>query len=68
MTLEEFLHEFNALTPEDKRRVLMAIGPQFCREIMSHPDMMEEMRRWCQSFMPPAEMRDMMERMMNRKP
>jgi hypothetical protein len=68
MTFEEFLREFNALTPEDKRRVMMAIGPQFCHEAMSQPDTIQEMWRWCRSFMPPDEMRHMMDRMMHQKP
>lgn len=68
MTPEKFIHEFDALSSEDKQRVLMAIGPAFCLEFMSHPDMMEEMRRWCQSFVAPAEMRNMMQSMMEQKP
>lgn len=68
MTAEQFLHEFDALSPEEKRRVMMAIGPQFCREMMSHSDMIEKMRRWCQSFMPPSEMQNMMQRIMGQKP
>jgi hypothetical protein len=34
----------------------------------NHSIMMEAMRRWCQLFMSPAEMQDMMERMMRQKP
>lgn len=68
MTAEQFIREFDALPLEDKQRVLMAIGPEFCQEVMSHPDMMEATQRWCQSCMPPAEMQDMMQRMMGQKP
>lgn len=68
MTPEKFIHEFDALSTEDKKRVMMAIGPAICREFMSHPDMMKEMWRWCESFVVPAEMKDMMQRMMEQRP
>lgn len=68
MTPEKFIHEFDTLSPEDKQRVLMAIGPAFCREVMSHPDMMEEMRRWCEPFTPPVGIYQFGQRTMEQKP
>ena len=60
MKPEQFIHEFDALSPDDKKRVLMAIGPAFCRELMSHPDLIMEMRGWCRNNLTPGEMQDMM--------
>lgn len=68
MTAEQFIHEFYTLSAEDKRRVMMAIGPAFCREIMGHPDIMEEMRRWCQQPVELLEMKDLWQRMRGQQP
>ncbi|MDZ7261055.1 MAG: hypothetical protein ONB05_02905 [candidate division KSB1 bacterium] len=60
MEVEEFIRGFESLDPEEQKRVLLALGPQFCTVMLGDHQMMQRMMSWCSARITSAEMQDMM--------
>lgn len=72
MTIEEIRDGIQSLSPEDRMRLMMELGPEMCSFLMTSPQMMAEMMPRCREWMQdpavqrsmPTMMRQMMQTMM----
>lgn len=64
MTIKNFMRKFDALSPQEQKRMLALLGPPCCSEFMGNHERMQRLLSWCAKRMAQEKMRDMLDKIM----
>lgn len=51
MTRKEFVNQFRKLNPQEQRKIIAELMPDFCQTMMNHPAQMQDMMQRCSQMM-----------------